>query len=122
MNTQPFSQTGQMIEPVWLNGWVFVYEISGCGFESHCSHLNFIFCTCFKQGVPGHSGNCRMWIHSETAMWHDKNIQLTDIAFTLIKVLITLRSLIFSKILPFTKIYFCKSLFLRNFANINFLE
>ena len=26
------------IKPVWLNGWVFVYELSDCGFESHCSH------------------------------------------------------------------------------------
>ena len=22
----------------WLNGWVFVYEVSGCGFDSSCSH------------------------------------------------------------------------------------
>ena len=22
----------------WLNGWVFVYELSGCGFESSCCH------------------------------------------------------------------------------------
>ena len=28
-----------------LNGWVFVYELSGCGFESRCSHLEFVFCT-----------------------------------------------------------------------------
>ena len=61
---------------IWLNGWVFVYELSGCGFKSNCSHLNFIFCTCFDQGVPWHSGNCRVWIHSETRTWHDKNIQL----------------------------------------------
>ena len=40
--------------PVWLNGWVFVYELSGCGFESSCSHLNFKFRTCFEQGVPWH--------------------------------------------------------------------
>ena len=26
--------------PVWLNVWVFVYELSGCGFESSCSHFN----------------------------------------------------------------------------------
>ena len=26
---------------VWLNGWVFVYEPSGCGFESSFRHLNF---------------------------------------------------------------------------------
>ena len=25
--------------PVWPNDWVFVYELSGCGFESSCSHL-----------------------------------------------------------------------------------
>ena len=24
---------------VWLNGWAFVCELSGCGFESCCSHL-----------------------------------------------------------------------------------
>ena len=23
--------------PVWLNGWVFVHKLSGCGFESSCS-------------------------------------------------------------------------------------
>ena len=28
------------IWPVWLNGWVFVYELRGCGFESRCSHLD----------------------------------------------------------------------------------
>ena len=31
--------------PVWLNGWVFVSELTGCGFESSCSYLNIItFC------------------------------------------------------------------------------
>ena len=59
----------------WLNGGVFVYELSGCRFESSCSHLNFRFCTCFEQGVPWHSGNYRKWIRSETRSWHDKNIQ-----------------------------------------------
>ena len=29
-----------IIWPVWLNGWVFVYELSGHWFESHCCHLN----------------------------------------------------------------------------------
>ena len=38
--------------PVWPNGSVFVYELSGCGFESSCSHLNFRFRACFEQGVP----------------------------------------------------------------------
>ena len=30
MNTNSFSKTG-----VWLNGCVFVYELTGCGFEPH---------------------------------------------------------------------------------------
>ena len=25
---------------LWPNGWVFLYELSGFGFESSCSHLN----------------------------------------------------------------------------------
>ena len=25
--------------PVWLSGWVFVYELNGCVFKSRCSHL-----------------------------------------------------------------------------------
>ena len=28
--------------PVWLNGLAFFYELSGCGFESRCSHLYVI--------------------------------------------------------------------------------
>ena len=28
------------------NGWVFVYELSGCGFESSCSHMESINCKC----------------------------------------------------------------------------
>ena len=64
-----------IVWPVWLNGWVFIYELSGCGFESSCSHLNCWFCTCFEQGVPWNSNNYRVWIHSETRTWHGMNIQ-----------------------------------------------
>ena len=60
---------------IWPNCWVFVYELSGSGFESSCSHLNFRFRSCFEQGVPWHSGKHRVWFHSETRTWHDKNIQ-----------------------------------------------
>ena len=44
-------------------------------FESSCSHLNFRFRACFVQGVPWHSNNYSVWIHSETRTWHDENIQ-----------------------------------------------
>ena len=60
----------------WLNDWVFVCELCGCGFEPRYYRLNFRYRTCFEQGVPWHSGNYRVWIHSETCTWHDKNIQL----------------------------------------------
>ena len=70
--TDNYSQQSSIIWPAWPNGWVFIYEQSGCGFESRCSHLNFRFCACFKQGVLWHSGNYRLWIHSEMRTWHDK--------------------------------------------------
>ena len=73
--TDMYSQHSSIIWPVWLNGWVFVYELSGCGFVSSCNPLNFRFHTCFKQGVLWNSDYYRVWIHSETCTWHDKNIQ-----------------------------------------------
>ena len=71
----PCSKVQVLVWPEWLNGWVFVYELSGRGFESRCSLLNFRFRACFGQGVPWHSGKYRVWIHSETRTWHGKNIQ-----------------------------------------------
>ena len=52
-----------------------VYVLSGCGREFRCSHLNVRYRASVEQGVPWHSGNCRVWIHSERRTWHDKNIQ-----------------------------------------------
>ena len=54
---------------------MFVYELRDCGFESRCSHLNFRYCACFERGVPWHSGNYIVWIHSEMRTWHHNNIQ-----------------------------------------------
>ena len=54
--TEKYSQHRSIIWPVWLSGWEYAYEISGCGFESNCSHLNFRFRICFEQGVPRLSG------------------------------------------------------------------
>ena len=58
-------------EPVWPNGWVFVHELSGSGFESSCSHLNLRFRTCFEQGVPWHSGNYRVWVWNPYVTWQE---------------------------------------------------
>ena len=35
---------------VWLNGWVFVYKLSGYGFESRSNHLNVRY-RAYYQGV-----------------------------------------------------------------------
>ena len=34
-----YSQQSAIIWPVWLHGWVFVYELNGCGFKFRCSHI-----------------------------------------------------------------------------------
>ena len=37
--------------------------------------LKLQICTYFEWETPWHSGNYRVCIHTETRMWHDKNIQ-----------------------------------------------
>ena len=44
------------LRPILLNSLVFINEISGCGFESRCCHLDFRDDAYFKQVVPLHSG------------------------------------------------------------------
>ena len=73
--TDQYSKQSSIIWPVWLNSWMFVYQLSGWGFGSRCSHLNFRYRACFEKGVPWHSGNYRVWIHYETRTWHDNKIQ-----------------------------------------------
>ena len=69
------SQDNPILWPAFLNGWVYVYKLSACGFKFRCSHINFRYLACFKQEVPWHSGNYRMQLQSEKHTWHDKNIQ-----------------------------------------------
>ena len=54
---------------------MFIYELSGCEFESRCSHLNFRYRVFFEHSVPWHPSNCRVWIHSEARTWHNRNTQ-----------------------------------------------
>ena len=57
---------------------MFIYELTGCGFETGCIYWNIRYRACFEQGVPWQSGNYIVWIHFETYMWHDKIIEATD--------------------------------------------
>ena len=54
--TDKYSHHSSIIWLIWLNDWVFVYELSGCGFASRCCHLNVSHGACFEQGVPWYSG------------------------------------------------------------------
>ena len=64
------SRHGWIIRPVWLNGWVFVYELSGCGFKSRCCHLNFRYHACLKQGVQMHrTDNCSQYSSIIWPVW-----------------------------------------------------
>ena len=44
--TDKYSQQSSINLPVWLNGWIFVFELSGCWFESSCGHSDY-FGYCF---------------------------------------------------------------------------
>ena len=56
------------------NGRVFVYELSGCWFESRSIHLTFRYHACFEQRVSWHSCNYRVQIHSKRVCDIIKNI------------------------------------------------
>ena len=58
--TYKYSHHSSIIWPVWLNDWVFIYGVSGFGFESRCCQLNFRDRTCSEKGVLWHSGNYRV--------------------------------------------------------------
>ena len=41
VSTYLHSRHSSVFWPLWLHGWVFVYELSGCRFESRCCHSDF---------------------------------------------------------------------------------
>ena len=47
-STDKYSQKGPIIWWSWLNGWVFVDELSGCGVESSLRHLKMYILFSFK--------------------------------------------------------------------------
>ena len=52
-HTNKYSQHSSIIWQVWLNGWVFAYELGGCGFQSRCNHLSFRYCACLSKQFLG---------------------------------------------------------------------
>ena len=50
---------------IWLNGWMFLYELNVCGLKSRCSNLNFKYRFCFEGELPWHSSRYRLYIQSK---------------------------------------------------------
>ena len=73
--TDKYSEQCSITWPISPNVFLFVYELSGSGFQSSCNVLNFKFRASFKQGFPWHLGNGRLWIPSEARTLYDQNIQ-----------------------------------------------
>ena len=70
--TYKYSKFSLIIWSVWTNGWVFVYDVSGCGFESHCSHLGFIeLFISVSMEEESFSGKWLLiiWISDKTLKW-----------------------------------------------------
>ena len=44
-------KTAQSFRPIWLNGWLFVYELSGCGFEFSCILCAIGTCMIFSLNI-----------------------------------------------------------------------
>ena len=57
--TDKYSQLSSIIWSLWPTRWLFVYELSGCVFNSCCTLLNFRSRLCFDQEFPWHSGKYR---------------------------------------------------------------
>ena len=72
--TDKYSHFSSIIWLVCPNSWVFFNKLSGCGFRSRSSLLNFWYWDYFEYRIPWHSGKYRVWIHSETRTWHSNNI------------------------------------------------
>ena len=70
-HTDKYSQHSSIIWPVWLNSWVFVYELSGCGFfKSSCSHI-FL-----KIGIHFMEDWTATTRHGVTKKWSTKTFRL----------------------------------------------
>ena len=68
-----YSQHSSIIWPVLLNGLVFVYELSGCGFRSCCCHYVW-HCQKFFR-ISSHSSSCTFYGEQTT------NVGLFNILF-----------------------------------------
>ena len=63
-----YAEVNSILWSALPNGSEFLYELSGCGFESRCSDLKFRYDICLDEEVPLHSGKYKLRIHSGISM------------------------------------------------------
>ena len=67
---------------IWLNGWVFVSEVSGCGFESRYSHLKCLMIMKFGNRKDGFHSISKIFLKGRLLWWVDWKVKfLQDISF-----------------------------------------
>ena len=71
-------------------------------------HLNFRYRVSFEEGVPWHSGNLKVYIHSEMRAWHENNIQGTHF---LGAIKIVARPITWHKMINIIILLFCVKMF-----------
>ena len=72
--TDKYSQHNSFLWPVWLNGWVFVYGLSACGFECRCCHYSSLLSG--GMGLIGHHlvfHGCRI-LQRNLFIFHQKHL------------------------------------------------
>ena len=64
-----------LIHKQTLNGWMFIYKLSGCGFESCCSHLNLKSVLIKLLDIRNQSMRENLILHLAALLWRvDHNI------------------------------------------------
>ena len=67
---------------VWLNGWVFIYELSGCGFKSCCCQM-FISPENIRKPMFSRGMEREHWLMDPwRKRWKTKSVIMTDKQFT----------------------------------------
>ena len=71
--------------PVLLHGWVFVYEMSGCGFEFRCYHFNLNHLPPFKYKLISVKSTCKLsvCISKNLRWWNEEQAKSTKIWHTM---------------------------------------
>ena len=89
-HTNKYSQHSSIIWPVWLNGRVFIYKLSGYGFESHYCHLPSDMAPALSKEFLDIQASYSMWILQQC--YQKNSEEMLDIYFLcLLSILLSMQ-------------------------------